>query len=161
MPSQSRFFRTSGGQVVLLGVISRLQMRRNAGLLHLAGIGARGVQKRTARAARAIDQILRQCLKVLAVVVILFADHVDQPGPPATDADHLAALTQRANGYGANRGIEPRYVASAGQNSNDALLCFHRQCLVSLWWWSFHLDCGAEPLVTQHSNSPGGGWMGL
>src|SRR5208282_868394 len=113
------------GQVVFLRAISWLQMSGNAGLLYLAGLGARGVQERTASAAGVVDEILGQRLEVLAIVVVFFADDVDQPGPPPTDANHLAALAQRADGYGADGGVEAGYVAATGEDSDYTLFCFH------------------------------------
>src|ERR1022692_806450 len=100
-------------------------MSRNAGLLYLAGVGARGVQERTAGATGAVDQILRQRLEVLAIVVVLFADDVDQPCPPSTDANHFAALAQRANGYRADGGVQAGYVAATGEDSDHTLFCLH------------------------------------
>ena len=82
------------GQIVALVVVSGLQVSGDAGFLHLAGIGARGMQERTAGAARAIDQVFRQCLKIFTVVIVLFADSIDQPSPSPADTDDFAALAQ-------------------------------------------------------------------
>ncbi len=121
----AQIFQHFRGQVVRLGAINRLEVSRNAGLLHLAWIGSRGVQERTAGAACAVDQIFRQRLKVLAVVVIFFANDVDQPGPPPANANHLAALAHCADGYGADSRVQARNVAAASENSDYTFLCFH------------------------------------
>jgi len=83
------------------------------------------MQERAAGAAGAVDQILRQRLEVFAIVVVLFADDVDQPCPPSTDANHFATLAQRADGYGADGGIQAGHVAAASENSDHTFFPLH------------------------------------
>ncbi len=75
----------------------------NGGFLDLAGIGARGVQEGAAGAAGTIDDLFGEGLKVVAIVVVLFADDVDQTCPSAPQADHLVTLAQRPDGDRADR----------------------------------------------------------
>ena len=70
-------------------------MLRNAGLAHLAGVGARTVQESATGAAGAIDQFLGEDLVVVAVVVLGVADRVDQARPSAAQSDDAVALAQR------------------------------------------------------------------
>jgi hypothetical protein len=97
----------------------------NGGLFYFAGIGARAVEERSAGAAGAVDQILGQRLEIFAVVIILFADHVDQPRPAATDADYFAALAQGTDGYSADGGVQAGHIAAAGKDSDHTFFCFH------------------------------------
>jgi len=83
------------------------------------------VQKCAAGTTGAADQILGQRLKVLAVVIIFFADQIHQTSPPPANANHLAALAQRANRNGADGWVQARYIAAAGQNSDYTFFCFH------------------------------------
>ena len=79
------------------------------------------MQERAAGAAGAVDDFFGQDLKVVAVVVVLFADDVDQARPSAAQADHLIALAQRAEGDGADGGVQAGHVAASGEDSDDTL----------------------------------------
>ncbi len=92
-------------------------MRGNAAFADLAGIGARGVEESAAGAAGAVDDIFGEQLEVIGVVGILVADDVDEAAPAAAQADDLVAFADRADGDGADGGIEAGDVASAGENS--------------------------------------------
>src|SRR6267143_2109659 len=89
------------------------------GLAYAAGIGARGMEKGAAGAAGAIDDFLVQQNKVVRIVVILFADHVHEPGPAVANADDLITLAQGAECDATNRGVQTGNVAASGENAND------------------------------------------
>src|SRR6267142_6372224 len=89
------------------------------GLAYAPGIGARGMEKRAARAAGAIDDFFVQQNKVVGIVVILFADQVHEPGPAVANADDLISLAQSAERDATNRGVQTRYVAATGEDAND------------------------------------------
>jgi len=137
-------FQNFRGQVVLLGVVGGLQMNRNAGLLYLAGIGAGAMQEGAAGAAGAVDQILRQHLEVFAIVVVFFADNVDQSRPAAADANHFAALAQRADGYRADGRVQAGHIASTGQDSDHTFLRLHC-CSLSIRKVAFALASNPLP----------------
>src|ERR1700686_4873964 len=77
------------------------------------------MQKRSAGAARTVHQFFGQHLEIFGIVVIVIADHLHQTGPSTSKADNLVTFAQGPEGYAANRGIQPGYVASAGKNPND------------------------------------------
>ncbi len=121
-PQPGQILQHLGRQVVFFFFVCGLQVGRDIFLLHLPGIGARAVQESSAGAAGAVDQLFGQGLNVVAVVVVLLADNIDQSAPSSAHADHLVALAQRADGDSANRRIQARHVAAPGQNSDDTLL---------------------------------------
>src|ERR1044072_1843021 len=53
---------------------------------------------------------------------MLIARDVDRPKPAAAETDDLVAFAQGANGDRADRGIQPRHIPAAGQNTDYALL---------------------------------------
>src|SRR5215510_15805031 len=83
------------------------------------------MEERPTSAASLIDDLLRQDLKIVAVIRVLLSNHIDQPGPTAPDADHLISLTQCAKGDRANGGVQPRDITASRQNTNDTFFCIH------------------------------------
>src|SRR4029453_13792598 len=83
------------------------------------------MQKRAPGASRAIDDLLRQNLKVVAVVRLFIAQDADRAEPATADSDHLIAFAQGANGAGADRGIQPGHIPAAGENTDHALFSAH------------------------------------
>jgi hypothetical protein len=63
--------------------------------------------------------------------VVFFADDVDQPGPPPANANHLAALAQRTDGYGADGGVQAGHIAATSEDSDHTSFCFHSATLFS------------------------------
>src|SRR5213594_777418 len=87
------------------------------------------MQKRAAGACCTIDDLFRQDLKVLAVVGVLITQDADRPQPAMTDTNDLIAFAQGANGDRADRGIEPRHIPAAGENTDQAFLGAHATAL--------------------------------
>src|SRR5690242_2516022 len=112
-----------GREIVFLQVEGVLQVGGNAGLADAAGIRSGGVEESAAGTGGAIDNFLREHQKIIGIVVVLFADHVDEAGPTVTEADNLIAFMKRADSYSADRGIQAGNVAAAGQDADDTLLC--------------------------------------
>jgi hypothetical protein len=83
------------------------------------------MQKRAAGASRAIDDLLRQDLKVVTVVRLLIAQDADRAEPTTADSDNLIAFAQGTNSDRADRGIQPRHIPAAGENSDHALFSAH------------------------------------
>src|SRR5205807_3924494 len=69
-----------------------------------------------------IDDLFGQDLNVLAVVGVLIAQDADRAKPATPETDDLIAFTQGANGDGSDRGIQPRHIPAASQNTDYALL---------------------------------------
>src|SRR6202050_959826 len=97
-------------------------MLRNVGLADAAGIGARRMQEASAGAPGAIDEFFVENHKIVGVVVVLLADHVNEAGPAVTDADDLIAFANGAKRDAADRGIEPGNVTTAGEYADDTFL---------------------------------------
>src|SRR4029077_3398789 len=87
------------------------------------------MQKRAAGACCTIDDLFRQDLKVLAVVGVFVTQDADRPQPAMADTNDLIAFAQGANGDRADRGIEPRHIPAAGENTDQALLGAHATAL--------------------------------
>src|SRR6266702_3711818 len=87
------------------------------------------MQKRAAGACCTIDDLFRQDLKVLAVVGVLITQDADRPQPAMADTNDLIAFAQGANGDRADRGIEPRHIPAAGENTDQAFLGAHATAL--------------------------------
>src|SRR5436190_12861559 len=87
------------------------------------------MQKRAAGACCAIDDLLRQDLKVLAVVGVFIAQDADRAQPAMADTNDFIAFAQGANGDSADRGIEPRHIPAAGENTDHAFLGAHATAL--------------------------------
>src|SRR5277367_3327672 len=96
-------------------------MRRHATFSDPTRIGSRGMQKGAPGAARAFHHFLCENLKIVGIVVVLFADHFHDTRPAAPQADHLVALLQRAASYSANCRVQPGNVPSPSKNSDHAL----------------------------------------
>src|SRR5690349_17000909 len=89
------------------------------------------MQKRAPGAASAIDDLLGQGLKVVAVVVVFLANDVDQPSPSTAQADDLAAFPDGSDGDRADCWIQSRNVAAPSQDSDHAFfLADIRHCVV-------------------------------
>src|ERR1035437_900782 len=97
-------------------------MGRNVRLADPPGIGARSVKKGPSGAPRAVYELLSKAPKVVAVVVIFFADHVHQTGPASPQADDLIAFTDGPDCDRADGRIQARDITTSSENSNDALL---------------------------------------
>ena len=78
------------------------------------------MQESAAGAAGAIDELFGEALIVVAVVVLRVADHVDEAGPSAAQADDFVAFAQCANGDGADGRIEAGNIAASGKNADYA-----------------------------------------
>src|SRR5207248_7909418 len=76
-----------------------------------------------------IDDLFRQDLKVLTVVGVLIAQDADRPKPATAETDDLIAFAQGANGDRADRGIEPRHIPAAGENTDYVFLGAHATAL--------------------------------
>ena len=87
------------------------------------------MQKSAAGACCTIDDLLRQDLKVLAVVGVFITQDADRAQPAMADTNHLVAFAQGANGDRADRGIEPRHISAAGENTDHAFLGAHGTAL--------------------------------
>src|SRR5213075_2895668 len=113
------------------------------------------MQERAAGACCTIDDLFRQDLKVLAVVGALITQDADRPQPAMTDTNDLVAFAQGANGDRADRGIEPRHVPAAGENTDQAFLGAHATAL------SFSSSCkgkidGSDWMCKSHRSEPAG-----
>jgi len=80
------------------------KMSGDAGLADAARIGARGVEKSTAGTPGAIDDFFRERQEIVAVVVVLVANHFDQASPSVANADDFETFTERAKSNGADSG---------------------------------------------------------
>src|SRR6267143_6861162 len=80
------------------------------------------MEKSAAGAACAIDDLFIEEKKVVRVVVILLAHHVDQAGPAMANADDLIAFADGAKSDAANGGVETGNIAASGEDADDALL---------------------------------------
>src|SRR5882724_7094983 len=78
------------------------------------------MQKRAAGACCTIDDLFRQDLKVLAVVGVFITQDADRAQPAMADTDDLIPFAQGTNGDRADRGIEPRHIPAAGENTDQA-----------------------------------------
>src|SRR5579872_2222493 len=98
-------------------------MDRYTRFLDLAGVGARTMQESSAGATRAINNVLGQHKKIVAVVVVFLANNVHQASPPMTKTYDLIAFPQGPNGHRTDCGIQTRYITAASENSDYTLLC--------------------------------------
>src|SRR4029450_7164426 len=87
------------------------------------------MQKRAAGARCTIDDLFRQDLKVLAVVGLFITHDAHRAQPAVTDTNDLIAFAQGANGDSADRGIEPRPIPAAGENTDQAFPGAHATAL--------------------------------
>src|SRR5256885_11485582 len=87
------------------------------------------MQKRAAGACCTIDDLFRQDLEVLAVVGVFIAQDADRAQPAMADTNDFIAFAQGANGDSADRGIEPRHIPAAGENTDHAFLGAHATAL--------------------------------
>src|SRR5205809_7287647 len=78
------------------------------------------MQKRAAGACCTIDDLFRQDLKVLAAVGLFITQDADRAQPAMADTNDPIAFAQGTNGDRADRGIEPRNVPAAGENTDHA-----------------------------------------
>src|SRR5438876_10043931 len=83
------------------------------------------MQKRAAGACCTIDDLLRQDLKVLAVVGVFITQDADRAQQAMADTNDLIAFAQGTNGDRADRGIEPRHIPAPGENTDQAFLGAH------------------------------------
>ena len=91
--------------------------------LYLARIRSGRMQERPAGPACPIDELFGEGLEVVAIVVIFFADDVDQARPSAPQADHPVALPQRPDSDRTDRRVQPRHVTTACEDSDYAFCC--------------------------------------
>src|SRR5712692_9302416 len=111
-----------GSEVVLLGGEFVLEMRGDAGFADAARIGAGRMEKGAAGAAGAIDDLFVEKEEIVGIVVILFANHVDEAGPAVANADDLVTFADGAESDATNGGVETGNVAASGEDADDALL---------------------------------------
>src|SRR5690242_335248 len=104
-------------------------------------VGARGMKKGAAGAARTIDGFFVEKEEVVGVVVVLLADHVHQAGPAVADANDLISFAQGAESDGADRGIEAGNVAAPGENADDPFLGLD---VCHVWIVRLFVKCGTE-----------------
>jgi hypothetical protein len=88
-------------------------------------MGSGTVQESPAGSTRLVDYILSKYLIVIAVIGILVADHFQYPGPAPAQANHLVPFADGPNRDGADRGIQSRDIAAAGQYSDYAFFCVY------------------------------------
>ena len=87
------------------------------------------MQKRTAGSTRTVHNFFGENLEVVAVVVVLIADEIDQSRPSTLQANYLVAFTQCPKRHRTNRWIQSGNVASARKNADRALLAIrHLAC---------------------------------
>src|SRR5579863_3462969 len=110
-------------QIVVVAVERHLQMWGNGTFLHFTGVGARTVQERSTGAPGPVNNFLGQYLKIVAIVIIFFANHVDQACPSPTHTDHLVPFTNRPDGHGTDCRVQAGYVPTPGQDSDHAFSC--------------------------------------
>src|SRR5712691_8734044 len=124
-----------GSEIVLVGAEAVFELRWDAGLADAGGIGAGGMEKSAAGAAGAIHDIFGEKLEVIRVVVVFVANHVHKSAPAAADADHLIAFAKRAEGHGADGGVEAGNIAASCEDANDAFsgadVCHDRRIIPS------------------------------
>src|SRR5207253_4521975 len=80
------------------------------------------MEKRASGAARAIDGFFIEQEIIVGIVVILFANHVDQAGPAVADANDLKAFTQGAQRDRADGRIEAGDVPSSSEDRKSTRL---------------------------------------
>src|SRR5438093_11376023 len=102
------------------------------------------MQKRAAGACCTIDDLLRQDLKMLAVVGVFITQDAHRAQPAMANTNDLTAFAQGANGDRADRGIEPRHIPAAGQNTDQPFLRAHATALSLAW--SMHKETGRNRL---------------
>jgi hypothetical protein len=119
-PKKIKVLEDFRGQVVALILVLILQMRRDIFELDPGGIGAGGMQERTAGAPGPVDHFLGQDLEVVAVVGVLLTYDIHQPTPAALQANHLVAFTDGTHGYGTNSRIQARHIPATGQDADDS-----------------------------------------
>src|SRR5579872_2733630 len=100
-------------------------MCRHAGFFNFGRVCARTVQEGSTSAAGAIDDFFGQGLKVIAVVVISFANDVDETSPSASQADDLAALAYGTESDGPDSRVQTGHIAASGEDSDDPFFCVH------------------------------------
>src|SRR5207253_4510718 len=83
------------------------------------------MQKRAAGACCTIDDLFRQDLNVLAVVGVFITQDAYRAQPAMADTNDLIAFAQGANRDRADRGVEPRHIPAAGENTDHAFLGAH------------------------------------
>ncbi len=118
----SQVLENLGSEVVLLGREFVLEMRGDVGLADAPRIGAGRMEKGATGAASTIDDFFVKEEKVVGVVVILFADHINKASPAVANADDLIAFAQSAESDAADGGIETRNIAASGEDADDAPL---------------------------------------
>src|ERR1700722_20381118 len=94
------------------------------------------MQESSAGAACAVHHILGQPLKIIRIVVLFVADHLDQPRPTPADADHFVSFSKRPKSDRPNRRIQSRHVVAPRQDSDHALFYVdvrHVALLASVW----------------------------
>jgi len=82
MPSQARFFRTSGVRSFLSASVGVFKIERGCWTCRRGSIGARGVEKSTAGTPGAIDDFFRERQEIVAVVVFLSRTISTRPAHP-------------------------------------------------------------------------------
>src|ERR1700757_5167200 len=87
------------------------------------------MQNLAAGACCTIDYLFRQDLKVLAVVGVFITQDADRAQPAMADTNDLIPFAQGADGDRADRGIEPRHIPTAGENTDHAFLGAHATAL--------------------------------
>ncbi len=109
-------------EVILLCGEFILEMRRDIRFGDAAGIGAGRVEKGAAGAAGAIDNFFVEEKEIVRVVVILFAEHIDEAGPSVANADNLIAFANGAESDAADSWVETGNVTASGEDADDASL---------------------------------------
>src|SRR5215212_1004064 len=87
------------------------------------------MQKRPAGPCCTIDDLFRQDLKVLAVIGVFITQDAYRAQPAMADTNDLIAFAHGANGDRADRGVEPRHIPAAGENTDHAFLGAHATAL--------------------------------
>src|SRR5262249_53638791 len=120
-----QIFDDFGGEIVLVLIVGCAQRLRYLFFFQCWRVRTRGMQKRAASACCTIDDLFCKDLKVLAVVGVFITQDADRAQPAMADTNDLIAFAQGANGARADRGIEPRHIPTAGENTDYAFLAAH------------------------------------
>src|SRR5437773_11827908 len=105
------------------------------------------MQKRAAGACCTVDDLFRQDLKVLAVVGVFITQDADRAQPAMADTNDLIAFAQGVNGDRADRGLEPRHIRAAGENTDHAVVGAHG--MASLFSSSMEMENRGKRLDVQ------------
>jgi hypothetical protein len=117
-------FENFGSEIVPVGGEFAREVGGEVGLADAARIGAGRMEEGAAGMASAIGDCFVDDEKIVGVVVVLFANHVDEAGPATADADDLIAFSNGTKGDAADRGIEAGNVTATCEYADDPFFGF-------------------------------------